>query len=618
MAVEWTEKELLSWKPPEKLTVSEWADKYRVMDIQTSPLPGPWKTATTPYLREIMDTFNDPYAEEVVFCKPTQVGGTETLNNIIGYIIDQDQSPTLIVYPTLEMAEYTSDKRLQPMFRLSPALTERFQEDRSKRLELQFIGMYLALAGANSAASLATRPMRVVVFDETDKYPGYSGKESDPISLGVERTKNFYNRKIYKISTPTLETGQIWTSLMACDVIKQYFIPCPHCGVYQPLRLNQIKWPKELNEIADYRERSRKAKELAWYECESCKNVIEDRNKQSMLKTGEWRPVTFDTKEGAWHPATMPEGRARKVGYHLNSIYSPWVTFGEVAAQFIESKDFPEKLQNFINSWLGEPWREKAAVMNSDVILKKSWVHKRGIVPKEAQIITAGADVQLDHMWYTIRAWGPRLTSWLVEYGRVETWDELEEVILHRRYLNEYEQERIVNLAMIDTGYRTDEAYDFCAMFPGICLPGKGSSKKLNAPYTVSTIEKEIHKGMKLYIIDTEYFKDFIAGRLTKNPGDLGAWMVFEDCPREFAEHITAEHKVSEKDRKGRIIQTWKPIGSHAMNHLLDCSVMDACAAEICGVRYLRKEDPPKREPPKDKGKPDQWVNANQNWLNRR
>ena len=617
MVVNWSEKEILAWKPPEKLTVSEWADKYRVMDQQTSPLPGPWKTANTPYLREIMDTFNDPYIQEVVFCKPTQVGGTETFNNIIGYIIDQDQSPTLVVYPTLEMAEYTSDKRLQPMFRLSPALAERFQEDRSKRLELQFIGMYLALAGANSAASLATRPMRVVIFDETDKYPPYSGKEADPISLGAERAKNFYNRKIYKASTPTLATGQIWTSLMACDVIKQYFVPCPHCGSYQTLKLAQIKWPKELEEVQDYKEKSRKVKELAWYECENCKMIIEDRHKRQMLLTGEWRPAAFDEKEGKWHPAEMPEGKARKVGYHINSIYSPWVTFGEVASQFIESKDFPEKLQNFINSWLGEPWREKAATMNSDVVLKKAWNHERGVVPNEAQIITAGVDVQKDHMWYTVRGWGPKLTSWLIEYGRVETWEELEEVIINRRYPDEWGRERIVNLAVIDTGFRTDEVYDFCALFPGVCLPGKGSSKKLNAPYTVSTIEKGIHQGLKLYIIDTEYFKDFIAGRLNKNPGEPGSWMVFKDCPREFAEHITAEHKVGEKDKKGRIVQVWRPIGSHAQNHLLDCSVMDACAAEICGVRYLRPEQPkPKEEKPKEK-KPGQWIQQQNDWLKR-
>jgi phage terminase large subunit GpA-like protein len=103
--VKWSDKELIAWKPPEKLTVSEWADKYRIMDAQTSPMPGPWKTDNTPYLREIMDTFNDPYIQEVDFCKPTQVGGTELFNNVTGYVIDQDQSPTLVVYPTLDLAE---------------------------------------------------------------------------------------------------------------------------------------------------------------------------------------------------------------------------------------------------------------------------------------------------------------------------------------------------------------------------------------------------------------------------------------------------------------------------------------------------------------------------------
>jgi len=618
VTVKWSDQELLAWKPPEKLTVSEWADKYRIMDEQTSPLPGLWKTENTPYLREIMDTFNVPHIQEVVICKPTQVGGTEAFNNIVGYIIDQDPSPTLVVYPTLEMAEYTSDKRLQPMFNLSPALMNRFLRDKSKRLELQFIGMYLALAGANSPASLASRPMRVVIFDETDKYPPYSGKEADPISLGVERTKNFYNRKIYKASTPTLEYGQIWASLMACDVIKQYFVACPHCGKYQTFTLQQIKWPESLNKISDYKERSRGVKESSWYECISCKSVIEDRHKKQMLKTGQWRPVTFDAKEGVWEEAEYPNGRCRKVGYHLNSIYSPWVSFGEVAAQFIESKDFPEKLQNFVNSWLGEPWRDKASKMKSDIVLSKQAEHERGIVPEEAIILTAGVDVQKDHFWWGVRAWGERMTSWLVDYGVVETWTELEDILIHRVYRDRFGREFYVHLACIDSGFRTDEVYQFCSEFPDVCKPSKGSSTRLRAPVSMSSIDKGAYTGLKLWMIDTHYFKDFISGRLEKPVGP-GGWMVFKDCPREYAEQIVSEQKVTEQNRKtGRIKQEWRPISSHAQNHLLDVEVNIAAAAEICGVRYLRAGIHGDLQQSSDSSVvKSTWIPRRENWLGR-
>lgn len=206
----WILEVLTVLKPPEKLTVSEWAEKYRILDNKTSAIPGQWRTSKTPYLEGIMNSFNDPEIEEIIFVKPTQVGGTECLNNIVGYIVAQDPSPTLVVYPTLDLAEYTSDNRLQPMFKISPALKDKFDE-KSKKLELQCDGMYIVLSGANCPASLASRPIRFLLLDEVDKYPINSGKEADPTSLARERTKTFANnKKIFQTSTPTLKTGPIW------------------------------------------------------------------------------------------------------------------------------------------------------------------------------------------------------------------------------------------------------------------------------------------------------------------------------------------------------------------------------------------------------------------------
>ena len=518
-----------------------------------------------------MDTYNDPDIEEVVFCCASQVGKTESLQNILGYIVDQDPSPVLIVYPTLELAKWTSENRLQPMFRLSPATAEVFRETDSQRLELQFNGMYLVLSGANSPASLASRPVRIVFFDEVDKYPEASGREADPVSLGEERTKTFWNRKIYKVSTPTVEYGTIWQAFQNADVRKEYYVPCPHCGHYQTLRLQQIKWPKDERD-------PQRVRDLAWYECEQCHGIIEDKHKPQMLRFGEWRAEN------------EPVGRIRSVGYHLNSIYSPWLTFGDVAAEFLSSKDFPEKLRNFVNSWLGEPWRDKAHTMKSDVVLKAAWTHQRGTVPEGAVFLTAGVDVQLDHFWWTVRAWGENVTSWLVDYGRVETWNELEEVLIRRRYRGANDAEYIVSLACLDSGYRTDEVYQFCAQHPELCRPTKGSSSRLTAPFNVSSVDKGAHKGLKLWIVDTHYFKDFISGRLQKEPGSPGAWMVTADCTREYAEHITAEQKVIRQNRRtGRAIEEWVPVSSHALNHLLDCEVNAAVAAEILGVRYINQ-----------------------------
>ena len=169
-------------KPPENMTVSQWADKYRILDAKTSAMPGPWRTDQTPYLKGIMDEFNNYETEEIVYVKPTQVGGTECLQNMVGYIIQQDPAPTMIVYPTEQLAKSISENRLQPMFKATPELKKKFDEN-SQLLELQFDGMYLTLAGSNSPSSLASKAIRFLFMDEVDKYPGASRKEADPISL---------------------------------------------------------------------------------------------------------------------------------------------------------------------------------------------------------------------------------------------------------------------------------------------------------------------------------------------------------------------------------------------------------------------------------------------------
>lgn len=523
-----------------------------------------------------MNAWTDPEIEHIILCFGTQLGKTESLQNCLGFSIHQDPGPALVVYPIDNLAEFASENRLEPMILACPALAERYDKRASEKLELQFTSMYVALGGANSPSELASRPIRYLLRDEIDKFPRWSGKEANPLSLSEERTKTFYNRKIIDASTPTLKTGPIWQMVETADRLMRYHVPCPHCGTYQALTFKQIKFPEE-QPGWDERRRS----DAAHYECEHCKGSIDDQQKLSALRLGRW--VTEREREG----------QVRSVAFHLSSLYSPWVTWSRIVFEFLTSKDFPEKLMNFINSWLAEPWEDKATALNSDKILKKAGGHERGTVPADAIILTAGVDVQKDHMWYSVRAWGEKLTSWLVEYGRAETWTEIEDALIERRYESEEGRRFAVNLTLLDTGYRTDEVYDLCAVYPGLFLPAKGSSNKLLAPYTISTLDKrrnQKHAGMKLYIVDTAFFKDFIVGRIQKETDEPGAWMVFKDCPRQFAEQITSEQKVIGKDRKGRPFSEWVPISSHASNHLLDCEVLAACAAEIIGVRYLRKE----------------------------
>lgn len=568
---EWLMTAIQVIRPPEKLTVSEWADKYRILDSKTSAEPGPWSTDRTPYLRGIMDAFTDPRVEQIIFVKPTQVGGTESLNNMFGYTIAQDPNPALIVYPMLELAEFTSKNRLQPMLELSPATSSKFKVDESTIRELQFDGMYAIIAGANSPASLSSRAIRYLFMDEIDKYPKNAGKEADPRSLARERTKTFpYNKKIMETSTPTLKNGPIWQAWESADVQLQYYVPCPHCGQFQTFKFKQIKFNKELP-----REEARVS---AFYECESCHSQIRDSHKPTMLRLGEWRTESGSTKLGT------------KTGFHLNAIYSPWVRFGDVIYEFLSTKKNPDELMNFINSWLAEPWENTQLKLNSDKVLERQSGYEEGIVPDKTILLTGGVDVQKDRFYYVIRAWGEGMTSYGIRHGVCETWAQIEDV-MNISYCSRDGTEHFVNLCAIDSGYNADETYDFCVRNGEWAVSIKGSNNPLPAKYKLSKIDRE-DKGMygiSLYHVDGGFYKDFIFGRMHRKSDESGGWFVYNACDEEYAEQITAEEKVLEKVGK-REVEVWRTKTAHADNHYLDCEVYAAFAADCLGIRYMRYE----------------------------
>ena len=589
----WIMDALAVLRPPEKLTVSEWADKYRILSELDSAAPGHWRTSKTPYLKAVMDAFNKDFVHDITFCAGTQLGKTSAEQNMIGYAIAQDPGPMLVVYPSEKLAKFTSEKRLQPLVKLSPALREKFDERGSKDLELTFDTMYIALVGANSASDLSSRPVRYVFFDEIDKFPKWTGAEAGPLELAAERTKTFYNRKIVKVSTPTLKTGNIWQGWLNADIQYRYFVPCPHCGEMQTMEFGQIKWQEGADET--------EARESAHYECKYCHEIIDDRHKPAMLRAGEW------------HGERKKKGRAHKVAFHLNSIYSPWLSFGDIAAKFLASKDDPALLMNFINSWLAEPWEDKSSRMKSDVVMSKALPYDRGRMPEQAQLLTCGIDVQLDHFWFSVRAWGPHLTSWLVDYGRVETWADLE-IVVNRDYADENGEIHNINLACIDSGYNTDDVYAFCAAHMDVMVPTKGSSTPLKSRYSVTVLDKQVAGfGLRLYVMDPNQMKNFIASRMSIDAGARGSWNVYRDIDREYADQICSEQRVEKKDKKGHVTTGWEKISSHVANHLLDCETNNTLAAEILGVRYLMDPEPEKKEP--ETQEKDDWLGVGDDWL---
>jgi phage terminase large subunit GpA-like protein len=567
-------KPLRHLKPPENLTVSEWAEKYRILDSKSSAIPGKWDNSITPYLVDIMNEFNNVETEEIIFVKPTQVGGTEALHNMLGYVIMQDPSPVMIVYPTDALAESVSENRLQPMLMNSKPLREKFKKAESSRLELQCEGMYISLNGANSPSSLASKPIRFLFLDEVDKYPGATKKEADPIKLAKERTKTFPNRKIFMTSTPTLKTGHIWKAKESADVVKHYKVPCPHCGEYIELMFKQIKWPKE--EGMSNADRA----EFANYVCQECGGIITDQHKPQMLKYGRWEIVEQKTQ--------FP----RKVAYWINTLYSPFVRFGEIAKEFLASKDDPEAFQNFVNSWLAEPWEDTKLKTNADLVLERQTEYEEFEVPDWAVLLTGGVDVQETSLYWTIRAWGPFLTSQNIAHGQALSFREIEQV-MNAEYRKRNGETLMVNLCAIDSGDQTDEVYEFCALNSEWAIPVKGVASGYSH-FKISTINKASSSahGMRLLLVDGDKYKDMIASRMAK-PNGRGSWMVYKNCDREYAEQVTAEHKVNVKTGGGRVKQVWVKKTSHADNHYLDAEVYAFAAADVLHVRniHLMLED---------------------------
>ena len=564
-------------KPPEKMTVSQWADKYRIIPAGTSNQPGRWKTSKTPYLKGIMDAFSDDRIEEIVFIKPTQVGGTESILNILGYIVDQDPSSTLVVYPSDTLAEDISKNRIQPMLRATKPLAEKFREDDSKLLALQFDNMYIPLTGANSAASLSSKPIRFVLLDEVDKYPPRSGggKEADPISLARERTNTFsYNKKIFITSTPTLKTGAIWREWESCTQQLFFYIPCPHCGRMQRLRIHQLKFPKEGSKT----ERSA----AAYYECPYCQGKISDADKHRMLQLGQWM------NEGETEGTRVSP---KKTGFALNAIYSPWLSFADVAYKWLDAQGDQEKMQNFVNSWLGEPWEDVGSTAGAQKVLDNRGVYTRGMVPDWAQIITCGVDVQQNCLYYTVDAWGQGKKIYNIDHDCIPgvdfnaLWD-----VINQTYYDAKGRDWYIDLALIDSGDQTDQVYDFCYVHNPLTVPVKGSSTPIPARYRVSAIQREgsAARGMNLIICDGSYYKTMIYVKI--NAVD-GSWQVFDGVDQEYCEQITNEHKVFER-KNGVGSWVWRPKSSGAPNHYLDCEVYAACAADLLGA-FALLEDPP-------------------------
>lgn len=592
-----------SLKKPEELTVSQWAEKYRILD-ESSNLSGRWSNDVTPYLIGIMNALNDDYIREVYLCKGSQLGGTEVLINMLMYIIDKSPAPTMIVYPSDDLAKDISNDKLKPAFKLVPQIKKVFMENSSKELRLKFKTMVLYLRGAGSPSKLASKAIKYLFFDEIDKIGGATKKEASPYNLAMERIKTFKSQsKVYACSTPTLATNYIWKLHDEADEVKHYYVPCPHCGEFIELLWDQIKFEKDEEKKLSPYDRAKTAR----YVCQKCGCFIQDKDKPKMLREGNWKSVK---KRGIGRPKTL--------GFWISSLYSIFLTWADIAEEFLKSKDDPELLQNFVNSWLAEPWEDTKLKTSSDLVKERQTDLHEMIIPEWAKLLTAGVDVQETSLYYSIRAWGKFTTSQNITHGQVLSFSEIEE-IMNLDWVTEDGRKMTVNLALIDSGYQSDDTYDFCVNNSDWALPCKGASNPMRDRYKISKVDKANSKayGMQLVLIDGGQFKDSIMARMQKENG-IGSWMVYKGCDDEYASQVTSEHKIQTKAANGSKRLQWVQKKSHGDNHYLDCEVYNMAAAEILGVRrlHLEQEEQEEQSAESKEFKPEEtWIQQQEEWL---
>lgn len=597
----WTDEERDTWSVPDHLTVSECADRNRIISARKGNVePGPYRTARTPYARGPQDALGDPAFEFVALVKPSQVGGSEVLRNGICSWIIQDPGPCLVVYPTQQSCEEQFRDRLQPMIEDSPALAKYLPGERGDmtRLELDLLSMPIYAGWAGSPQALASRPCRYVVFDEVDKFPVFSGKESDPIALGTARTRTFgHRKKVVMTSTPTTEKGAIWQAFQSCADRRHYYVPCPLCSEPQVLVWPRVRW--EGYDTEDVTPEAVEEKGV-WYQCQACDGKIPETARDRMVDQGEW--ISEGYTSGV-HP------KSRRVGFQFNALIATIGTrWRDLAAKWLRVKGDPAKRQEFVNQELGEPWFDQVDRVKDAAIEERAKSgNKRGVVPPWAACVISVADTQKDRWYWISRAWGAGERSQLVDLGVAKSWDALLAATIDARLLVGATAEKMQPmLLLVDVGggtatdageNRTDQVYRWASKDPAriLCVKGYGGQGK---PFRDVMPGKHTYKraGYSSYetrvaTIDTQKFKDVLAQRINHEPepGKPCIWELCDGIPPEYLEHMQAEHKVQIR-KGGSHVERWVVRSHGRRNDYWDCEVYQLAGSKVVGAEHFPEQ----------------------------
>ena len=574
--------------PDPLLSVSEWADRHRMLSSKASAEPGRWRTSRTPYLKAIMDCLSPTSpVERVVFMKAAQLGATEMGSNWIGYVIHHAPGPMMAVWPTVEMAKRNSKQRIDPLIEESPALAELIAPARSRDsgntiLAKEFRGGVLVMTGANSAVGLRSMPVRYLFLDEVDGYPLDVEGEGDAISLAEARTRTFARRKIFIVSTPTISGASAIEREFEASDQRRYFVPCPHCSHRQWLRFEQLRWDKGQPDSAAYL-------------CESCDTAIPEHHKSWMLEHGEWR--------------AMMDGSGKTAGFHLSSLYSPvgWRSWRDIAAAWeaavSKESGSAAAIKTFKNTELGETWVEEGEAPDWQRLVERREDYRIGSVPQGGLLLVGAADVQKDRIEASVWAFGRGKESWLVEHrvlmgdtARDAVWKQLADLIAAHWTHTSGAAMPLARFAL-DTGFATQEAYAFvraCRDPRVMAVKGVARGAALIGTPTavdVSQRGKKLRRGIKVYSVAVGIAKLEFYNNLRKSADVAADGLTtvfpagFVHLPKidaEFIQQLCAEQLITRRDRNGFPVREWQKMRER--NEALDCYVYARAAASAAGL----------------------------------
>lgn len=582
-------------KPPSKLSLSQWADSRRILSRENSAEPGRFRTERVEYLREIMDACTDPRVREVIVPKAAQVAFTDgVINNLVGYHIDQDPAPIMVVQITVDEAQKWSVEKLTPMLRDTPCLRDKVASSRSRDsgntiLAKNFAGGHLGIVGANAPAGLRARPRRVVIFDEIDGYPESAGTEGDPIKLGEKRATTFWNRKSVKGSTPTVKGfSKIEREYDRSDK-RKWHVACPHCAHEQILEWANVRWEKDDSPLA----KRRHLTETAVYVCAESGCVITEGERQRALRTGRWIALA---------PAEPREIKPR--GYHISGLMSPFISLAELAAEFVEAKDDRLLLQVFVNTRLGESFEETGERVEAGTLMARRDDYAAE-VPDGVAVLTASVDVQGDRLEVYVKGWGDKEESWAIFHDRIigdpgddttdeNVWELLDEV-LARPWQHESGAVMRIRATAIDYGgHYGHMVARYVKRHTGHNVYAIRGAKESHKPIWPAKPAKVGKHGVKVYEVGQDAAKDIILSsrvrRRVAGPGYLHypktiagaptAW-----CNQEFFDQLTSEKKIS-RIENGRPTRRWVPMRDR--NEVLDLEVYAFAVLHAIGLAAIR------------------------------